>query len=99
MDPLHAVYLTVGLFVITFFNPGANLFVVVQTSLASGRRAGVLTGLGVARLAFSSPLRVERRESSLKTFPVLAKTDPLAEYLPPADGGGPKADDDFAGLY
>lgn len=42
MDPLHAVYLTVGLFVITFFNPGANLFVVVQTSLASGRRAGVL---------------------------------------------------------
>ena len=40
MDPLHAVYLTVGLFVITFFNPGANLFVVVQTSLASGRRAG-----------------------------------------------------------
>lgn len=41
MDPLHAVYLTVGLFVITFFNPGANLFVVVQTSLASGRRAGV----------------------------------------------------------
>ncbi|MBL2951250.1 Mobilization protein A, partial [Klebsiella pneumoniae] len=55
--------------------------------------------LGVARLAFSSPLRVERREISLKTFPVLAKTDPLAEYLPPADGGGPKADDDFAGLY
>ncbi|MBB2297660.1 MULTISPECIES: LysE family transporter [unclassified Escherichia] len=48
MDPLHAVYLTVGLFVITFFNPGANLFVVVQTSLASGRRASVLTGLGVA---------------------------------------------------
>ncbi|MBC7076479.1 MAG: hypothetical protein H5T98_10565 [Syntrophomonadaceae bacterium] len=48
---------------------------------------------------FSSPLRVERREISLKTFPVLAKTDPLAEYLPPADGGGPKADDDFAGLY
>ncbi len=31
-----------------YFNPGANLFVVVQTSLASGRRAGVLTGLGVA---------------------------------------------------
>ena len=48
MEPLHAVFLTVGLFVITFFNPGANLFVVVQTSLASGRRAGVLTGLGVA---------------------------------------------------
>lgn len=30
------------------FNPGANLFVVVQTSTASGRRAGVMTGLGVA---------------------------------------------------
>lgn len=48
MEPLHAVFLTVSLFVLTFFNPGANLFVVVQTSLASGRRAGVLTGLGVA---------------------------------------------------
>ena len=46
MEPLHAVFLTVSLFVLTFFNPGANLFVVVQTSLASGRRAGVLTGLG-----------------------------------------------------
>ncbi|MBW7982036.1 LysE family transporter [Enterobacillus tribolii] len=48
MDPLHAVTLTIGLFVLTFLNPGANLFVVVQTSLASGRRAGVITGLGVA---------------------------------------------------
>ncbi len=41
-------YLTVGLFVITFLIREPNLFVVVQTSLASGRRAGVLTGLGVA---------------------------------------------------
>lgn len=48
MDPLHTITLTVGLFVLTFFNPGANLFVVVQTSLASGSRAGLLTGLGVA---------------------------------------------------
>ncbi|EGX3316855.1 hypothetical protein C2A68_003005 [Salmonella enterica subsp. enterica serovar Typhimurium] len=39
MEPFHAVVLTVSLFVLTFFNPGANLFVVVQTSLASGRRA------------------------------------------------------------
>ncbi|WP_370446950.1 hypothetical protein [Klebsiella pneumoniae] len=38
----------------------------------------VMTGLGVARLAFSSPLHVDRREIPLKTFPVLAKTDPLA---------------------
>lgn len=48
MDPLHTIALTVGLFVVTFFNPGANLLVVVQTSLESGRRAGMLTGLGVA---------------------------------------------------
>ncbi|ARD38083.1 LysE family transporter [Edwardsiella ictaluri] len=48
MEPLHAVILTISLFVLTFFNPGANLFVVVQTSLASGRRAGMMTGLGVA---------------------------------------------------
>ncbi|EPG2756523.1 hypothetical protein WJD03_005193 [Klebsiella pneumoniae] len=46
-----------------------------------------------------SPLRVERREIPLQRFPVLAKTDPLAEFRPPADGGGPKADDDFAGIY
>ncbi|HBQ2111880.1 TPA: type IV secretory system conjugative DNA transfer family protein, partial [Klebsiella pneumoniae] len=59
----------------------------------------VMTGLGVARMAFSSPLRVERREIPLQRFPVLAKTDPLAEFRPPADGGGPKADDDFAGIY
>lgn len=57
MEPFHAVVLTVSLFVLTFFNPGANLFVVVQTSLASGRRAGVITGLGVAtRDAFYSGL-------------------------------------------
>lgn len=48
MEPLHAIWVTIGLFVLTFFNPGANLFVVVQTSLSSGRRAGVCTGLGVA---------------------------------------------------
>jgi len=35
----------------------------------------------------------------LKTFPVLAKIDPLAEYQTPAEDGGPKARDDFAGLY
>lgn len=44
MEPLHAIWVTIGLFVLTFFNPGANLFVVVQTSLSSGRRAGVCTG-------------------------------------------------------
>lgn len=49
MEPFHAVVLTVSLFVLTFFNPGANLFVVVQTSLASGRRAGVITGLASPR--------------------------------------------------
>lgn len=54
----------------------------------------VMTGLGVARLAFSSPLRVERREIPLKTFPVLVKTDPLAEAVRQRPG-----DDDFAGLY
>ena len=58
----------------------------------------VMTGLGVARLAFSSPLRVDRREIPLKTFPVLAKTDPLAEYQAEAVRQRP-GDDDFAGLY
>lgn len=43
----------------------------------------VMTGLGVARMAFSSPLRVERREIPLQRFPVLAKTDPLAEFPAP----------------
>ncbi|MFP2117113.1 type IV secretory system conjugative DNA transfer family protein [Klebsiella pneumoniae] len=58
----------------------------------------VMTGLGVARMAFSSPLRVERREIPLQRFPVLAKTDPLAEYQPEAGRQRP-GDDDFAGLY
>ncbi|WP_223605404.1 hypothetical protein [Enterobacter asburiae] len=57
-----------------------------------------MTGLGVARLAFSSPLRVERQEIPLKSFPVLAKTDPLAEYHKEVVRQRP-GDDDFAGLY
>ncbi|MGE4802640.1 LysE family transporter [Yersinia hibernica] len=48
MDQIHVIILTVGLFVLTFINPGANLLVVVQTSLSSGKNAGLLTGLGVA---------------------------------------------------
>src|SRR3546814_8579078 len=48
MDPLHTVLLTVGLFAFTFLSPGPNLLVVVQASLASGRAAGAVTGLGVA---------------------------------------------------
>nr|MBD3696599.1 Mobilization protein A [Klebsiella pneumoniae] len=58
----------------------------------------VMTGLGVARMAFSSPLRVERREIPLQRFRCWRKPI-LAEFRPPADGGGPKADDDFAGIY
>jgi hypothetical protein len=58
----------------------------------------VMTGLGVARIAFSSPLRVERREIPLQTFPVLAKADPLAEYQ--AEAGRQRPDDDgFGALY
>lgn len=48
MDAVHAIILTVSLFVLTFINPGANLLVVVQTSLCSGKNAGIYTGLGVA---------------------------------------------------
>lgn len=48
MDPLHTVLLTVGLFAFTFLSPGPNLLVVVQASLAAGRTAGAMTGLGVA---------------------------------------------------
>ncbi|WP_058910009.1 homoserine/threonine efflux transporter [Entomohabitans teleogrylli] len=47
MDPIHGVLVTVGLFMLTFLNPGANLFIVVQTTLSSGRRAGLLCGCGV----------------------------------------------------
>ncbi|WP_145530843.1 LysE family transporter [Yersinia alsatica] len=48
MDEMHVIIVTVGLFVLTFINPGANLLVVVQTSLSSGKNAGLVTGLGVA---------------------------------------------------
>ncbi len=50
----------------------------------------VMTGLGVARMAFSSPLRVERREIPLQRFPVLAKTDPRRSSGPRPTAAGRK---------
>ena len=47
MDPLHSIVITLFLFVLTFFNPGANLFTVVQTTLSSGKKAGLTCGYGV----------------------------------------------------
>ena len=47
MDPLHSILITLFLFVLTFFNPGANLFTVVQTTLSSGKKAGLTCGYGV----------------------------------------------------
>ncbi len=47
MDPLHSIAVTLFLFVLTFFNPGANLFIVVQTTLSSGQKAGLTCGYGV----------------------------------------------------
>jgi amino acid exporter len=48
MDPLHSAVLTVGLFALTFLSPGPNLLLIVQSSLAAGRGAGLAAGLGVA---------------------------------------------------
>src|SRR5690349_5900731 len=48
MTPTHSVLLTIGLFALTFLSPGPNLLVVVQSSLAAGRTAGIAAGLGVA---------------------------------------------------
>lgn len=48
MDYTHSALLAVGLFALTFMSPGPNLLVVVQASLASGRRAGIAAGMGVA---------------------------------------------------
>ncbi len=47
MDAIHGVFITLGLFILTFLNPGSNLFVVVQTTLTAGRRAGLVCGSGV----------------------------------------------------
>lgn len=47
MDPISGIFLTLGLFGLAFLNPGANLFVVVQTTLSSGRKAGVICASGV----------------------------------------------------
>ncbi|HEM8138603.1 TPA: LysE family transporter [Providencia rettgeri] len=47
MDPLHSIIITLFLFVLTFFNPGANLFIVVQTTLSSSKKAGLTCGYGV----------------------------------------------------
>lgn len=48
MSSLHAAFLAVGLFTLTFMSPGPNLLVVVQASLSQGRSAGIAAGLGVA---------------------------------------------------
>lgn len=47
MDPIHSIIVTLFLFILTFFNPGANLFIVVQTTLSSGKKAGLTCGYGV----------------------------------------------------
>lgn len=47
MDPLHSIIISLFLFILTFFNPGANLFIVVQTTLSSGKKAGLTCGYGV----------------------------------------------------
>lgn len=47
MEPLHSIAVTLFLFVLTFFNPGVNLFIVVQTTLSSGQKAGLTCGYGV----------------------------------------------------
>lgn len=48
MTPSHSVLVTIGLFGLTFLSPGPNLLIVVQSSLSSGRAAGIAAGLGVA---------------------------------------------------
>jgi amino acid exporter len=48
MSTLHASIATIGLFALTFLSPGPNLLVVVQSSLAKGRAAGIAAGLGIA---------------------------------------------------
>ena len=48
MNALHASIATIGLFALTFLIPGPNLLVVVQSSLAKGRAAGIAAGTGVA---------------------------------------------------
>jgi len=48
MTATHSVLLTIGLFGLTFLSPGPNLLIVVQSSLSSGRAAGIAAGCGVA---------------------------------------------------
>ncbi|HEY1328062.1 MAG TPA: homoserine/threonine efflux transporter [Casimicrobiaceae bacterium] len=45
---MYSILLAIGLFTLTFLSPGPNLLVVVQSSMAAGRRAGVAASLGVA---------------------------------------------------
>lgn len=48
MNALHTSIATIGLFALTFLIPGPNLLVVVQSSLARGRGAGIAAGAGIA---------------------------------------------------
>lgn len=45
---ISAIFLIVGLFMLGVISPGPNFLVVAERSMASGFRAGVATGLGVA---------------------------------------------------
>lgn len=47
-DHLQSILLVVSLFLLGVLTPGPNFLVVVEQSLSSGRRSGILTGLGVA---------------------------------------------------
>ncbi|EEO7208523.1 TraM recognition domain-containing protein [Salmonella enterica subsp. enterica serovar Rubislaw] len=67
-------------------------------NLPDGFAVTVMPGISVARLAFSSPLRVERQEIPLQSFPMLAKADPLAEYQAEVGRQRP-GDDGFGDLY
>lgn len=48
MTAAHSIVVSVGLFALTFLSPGPNLLIVLQSSLAHGRGAGIAAGFGVA---------------------------------------------------
>ncbi|MBN4081240.1 LysE family transporter [Caldithrix abyssi] len=47
-NEISAILLVVALFLLGVISPGPNFLVVVQKSLSSGQRGGIITGLGVA---------------------------------------------------
>ena len=48
METIQSLFIALGIFVIGLASPGPNLIIVLQRTLNSGLKAGIMTGIGIA---------------------------------------------------